>query len=314
VIDNLPSGLAASPINLQLAHRPPAQSRRALFQCALVQFQCGQHQQLERVCHDLQKLACRFIDGKNYYAANRLLVLANRSTPSNQHATGTNPQFPLDCETRLQFDLLCATEEIVALRWENARLILTSACEDIRVNGRIDEYTSSACLWLATASRHEFLRLRRKQCEEKEIRTLVESWNQSLEESERAAKAFSCELPHLLRERAWFPLLTQDTVDSRLASNQIEQSAASAQQSGMIREEFQSLADWRAMIDHHSFGVSEMSREWLERWNCLARQFAPISVGPSLEDLQLDWIQSQLEELKHIATPQQANLSILART
>jgi hypothetical protein len=87
------------------------------------------------------------------------------------------------------------------------------------------------------------------------------------------------------------------------AGKQIEESAKLAQELGHIRQEYQSLADWRSMIDEFRLPVPEMNQGWMERWCCLARQFAPRDRGTSSEDLQLDWLQSELEDLKNIAIP-----------
>jgi hypothetical protein len=183
MISNIPSGLAAAPVNLQLAERPLAQSRRALYQCALAQLQLGQYQQLGRVLQELTYLSCRHLDGRNFYAAKRLSLLAKLDAPRNDHSRETDPRFPLDPDTRLQFDLLCAVEELSESRWDNARLILLSVCEDVRLRAGINEYTVSAFSWLATACRQEYLRLKRTPCDQKEMQRLCETWQRAVEES-----------------------------------------------------------------------------------------------------------------------------------
>ena len=292
------NGSAASPENLSLSAVPPANGRRALYLCAASLIRVGQFRQAERVCHDLLAQAVRYLDGKNYYAARRMLCTLGTSNDSILGIMDGRPRFLLESDSRVQFDLFCANEELCSSRWENARFILQSLCSSLEQEVGLDEYTSFAFGWLATSIRRSWRLIRNASENQKSVRELNALWDNSLENSEIAATHFEWELPLFCRESAWHHVLTSDSIDSDFVTKRLLEGAGVSQQAGMIREEHECLAAWQDIKQLVPGSIPALPEEWQSRWNCLARQFSPLGGELSPDELAFEGILGELNDIQ----------------
>lgn len=292
------NGSAASPENLSLSAVPPANGRRALYLCASSLIRVGQYRQAERVCQDLLAHSARFMDGKNYYAARRLLCTLGSSSDTILGNLDGKPRFLLESDSRVQFDLFCANEELCSSRWDNARIILQSLCTSLENEAGLDEYTSFAFGWFATSIRRTWQLIRNVSGNQRSIRELNSLWAHALENAEIAATHFEWELPLFSRESAWQHVLTSESIDLDFVSKRLLEGASVAQQSGMIREEYECLAAWHEINQFASNSLPNLAEEWQSRWNCLARQFSPERGELNSEDIAFDGLLGELSDLQ----------------
>jgi hypothetical protein len=293
-------GSASSSENLSLSAVPPANGRRALYLCAASLIRVGQYRQAERVCHDLLAQSVRFLDGKNYYAARRLLCTLGSSNDGILGSMDGRPRFLLESDSRVQFDLFCAKEELCSSRWENARLILQSLCSSLESEVGLDEYTSFAFSWFAMSIRKSWMLIRNASENQSSVRELNSLWAHSLENSEIAATHFECESPMFCRESAWQHVLTSNTIDSELVTTRLLEGARVSQQAGMIREEHECLAAWQEINQLAPGSIPRLPEEWQPRWNCLARQFSPERGELNPDEIVFDGILGELSDLRDV--------------
>ncbi|XZE17818.1 hypothetical protein SH449x_003098 [Pirellulaceae bacterium SH449] len=296
------NGSAASELNLSLCSVPPANGRKALYQCAMSLVRVGQLQQAERVGRDLLAQSVRYMDGKNYYAARRILCTIGSSNQENLGSMDGRPRFLLEAESRIQFDLFCANEELCSSRWENARTILQSVCSSLEQETDLDEYTSFAFGWLAKSIRQCRGLIRNVEENRAIVQELNSQWAQAIHNAEIAATQFPTELPAFCRESAWQQVWAQASIDSSFVATRLLEGAEVAQKAGMIREEHECLATWHEISQFRSESLPELPVEWQSRWNCLARQFSSIYEGePNFDSTSYDGILNELEELQAAA-------------
>ena len=296
------NGSAASSENLYLSAVPPANGRRALYLCAASLVRVGQFQQAERVCHDLLAQSVRFMDGKNYYASRRLLCTIGSSSESIFGNMDGRPRFLLEAESRVQFDLFCATEEMCSARWENAHIILQSLCSSLEQDAGIDEYTSFAFSWLASSIRESLKLIRNKNESETAIQEMRLLWENALENAEIAATQFEWELPRFCRESAWHDLLTTGSELSDSIMARLVEGAYVSQRAGMIREEYECLSAWDEMRRDFPNSILPLPSEWQSRWNCLGRQFSPGGGELNANDIVFDDVLSEINDLQTFLT------------
>lgn len=292
------SGTASSPANLLLAVVPPANGRRALYMCAAELVRVGQFQQAERVCHDLLAQSVRYLDGKNYYASRRLLCTIGTSNDTILGNMDGRPRFLLEAESRVQFDLFCAKEELCSSRSDNARIILQSVCSSLHNESGLDEYTSFAFGWLAESIRKSWRLIQNANEYPNSARELYALWVDSLSRAEIAASQFESDLPMFCRESVWQHVLTSDSINPRFVTERLLHGASTCQNAGMIREEHECLATWLDILQFAPASIPSLPEEWQTRWNCLARQFSPIGGEPANEDLACDSILSELTDIQ----------------
>jgi hypothetical protein len=292
------NGSASSPENLLLSAVPPANGRRALYLCAAELIRVGQFQQAERVCHDLLAQSVRFLDGKNYYAARRLLCTIGTSNDTILGNMDGRPRFLLEADSRLQFDLFCAKEELCSSRWDNARIILQSLCSSLEQETNWDEYTSFAFGWLAESVRKSWWLIRNANEYRNSTRDLFSLWVYSLNKAEIAASQFESDLPLFCRESAWQHILTTDSINSSFVESRLLDGASTCQNAGMIREEHECLAAWHDIQLFAPGSIPSLPEEWQSRWNCLARQFSPLGGELASEDLVFEGILGELEDIQ----------------
>lgn len=306
------NGSAASQVNLSLCSVPPANGRKALYQCAMSLIRVGQFQQAERVGHDLLAQSVRYLDGKNYYAARRILCTIGASNQEILGSMDGRPRFLLEAESRIQFDLFCANEELQSSRWENARTILQSVCSSIEQETGLDEYTSFAFGWLAKSVRQCRGLIRNVEENRATVQELNSQWAQAIHNAEIAATQFPTELPIFCRESAWQQVLAEESVDSSFVVDRLLEGAEVAQKAGMIREEHECLATWHEINQFRAGSLPELPAEWQSRWNCLARQFSCIDAGePNFDSTSYDGILNELEELQSTAIQAARNTHVI---
>ncbi|MCU0718743.1 MAG: hypothetical protein MUC83_03495 [Pirellula sp.] len=293
------NGSAASPENLSLSAVPPANGRRALYLCAASLIRVGQFCQAERVCHDLLAHSVRYMDGKNYYAARRLLCTLGTSNDSILGSMDGRPRFLLEADSRVQFDLFCANEELCSSRWENARFILQSLCSSLEQEVGLDEYTSFAFGWLATSIRKSWRLIRNASENQNSLRELNALWAHSLENSEIAATHFEWELPLFCRESAWQHVLTNASIDPDFVTSRLLEGAGVCQNAGMIREEHECLAAWQDVKQLVPGSIPDLPEEWQARWNCLARQFSPLGGEQNPDEVAFEGILGELNDIQN---------------
>lgn len=292
------NGSAASPENLALSAVPPANGRKALYLCAASLIRVGQFRQAERVCHDLLAHSVRFLDGKNYYAARRLLCTLGSSNDAILGSMDGRPRFLLESDSRVQFDLFCANEELCSSRWENARIILQSLCSSLEHEAAIDEYTSFAYGWLATSIRKSWRLIRNASENQNSLRELSALWKSSLENSAIATTQFEWEVPLYCRESAWHHVLTNDSIDSSFVTSRLLEGASVCQKTGMIREEHECLGAWQDIMQLAPGSIPSLPEAWQSRWNCLARQFSPLGGELNPNDLAFEGILGDLNDIQ----------------
>ncbi|MFN7875814.1 MAG: hypothetical protein ACK5PB_10885 [Pirellula sp.] len=292
------NGSASSPENLLLSAVPPANGRRALYLCGAELIRVGQFQQAERVCHDLLAQSVRFLDGKNYYASRRLLCTIGASNDAILGNMDGRPRFLLEADSRVQFDLFCAKEELCSSRWDNARMILQSLCSSLEQECLLDEYTSFAFGWLAESIRKSWGLIRNANEFRNSTQDLQALWIYSLNKAEIAARQYESDLPLFCRESAWQHVLTTDSINSTFVVERLLDGARASQNAGMIREEHECLSAWHD-IQHYTPGsIPNLPTEWQARWNCLARQFSPLEGELASEDFVFEGILGELSEIK----------------
>lgn len=293
------NGSAASQVNLSLCSLPPANGRKALYQCAMSLIRVGQFRQAERVGHDLLAQSVRYMDGKNYYAARRILCTIGSSNQENLGSMDGRPRFLLEAESRIQFDLFCANEELQSSRWENASTILQSVCSSLEQETGLDEYTSFAFGWLAKSIRKCRGLIRNVEENRAIVQELNSQWAQAIHNAEFAATQFPVELPIFCRESAWQQVWLGEFVDSSLVGTRLLKGAEVAQKAGMIREEHECLATWHEINQFRAESLPELPAEWQSRWNCLARQFSPIQGNETSSDVTcFDGLVDELGQLQ----------------
>lgn len=293
------NGSASSPENLLLSAVPPANGRRALYLCGAELIRVGQFQQAERVCHDLLAQSVRFLDGKNYYASRRLLCTIGASNDAILGNMDGRPRFLLEADSRVQFDLFCAKEELCSSRWDNARMILQSLCSSLEQESKLDEYTSFAYGWLAESIRKSWRLIRNANEYRNSIRDLHALWVYALSKAEFAARQYESDLPLFCRESAWQHVLINDSTDSTFVAERLLEGARTSQHTGMIREEHECLSAWHDIQQYTRGSIPALPTEWQARWNCLARQFSPLEGELASEDFVCEGILGELSEIQN---------------